>query len=73
MQVSFRRFAENGDRSDSEGNKYFGLGPNEDEWMDIFSPRIQQNGKMAHKKLCYYSANCDEVILDDNYDIIFQK
>ena len=59
VQVSFRRFSEEGDRTDSHGIKYFGLGPNEDEWMDVLSPRIQQDGKMAHKKLCYYTVNSE--------------
>lgn len=28
VRVTYRRFDENGDRQDSEGNKYFGLGIN---------------------------------------------
>ena len=73
MRVTYRRFAENGDREDSGNNKYFGLGPNEDEWIDLYSPRIQMCGSMANKKLCYYTANSDEILPEDNYDIIFWK
>lgn len=47
VRVSFRRFSENGKKMDSDGNRYDGLGPNEDDWIDIYSCRIQRPGKMA--------------------------
>jgi hypothetical protein len=72
-RVSFRRFSPDGDRKDSEGNFYFGLDINEDEWMDILSGRIQPPGTMVNKKLCYYSATCEEIIIDDSYETLFRK
>lgn len=59
VRVTFRRFAENGDRVDSHGNRYFGLMPGEDEWLEVLSPRIQMNGKMVNRKLCYYTHKSD--------------
>ena len=47
VRVSFRRFSESGKKVDSDGNRYEGLGPNEDDWIDIYSCRIQRGGKMA--------------------------
>jgi hypothetical protein len=33
---------------DALGRSYDGLGPNEDDWCDVLSYRIQKPGKMAH-------------------------
>lgn len=49
VRVSFRRFSETGKKIDSDGNRYDGLGPNEDDWIDVFSYRIQRPGKMARE------------------------
>lgn len=46
-RISYRRFSDNGQKVDSLGYKYDGLGPNEDDWIDVLSYRIQQPGKMA--------------------------
>ena len=73
VRVAFRRYHEEGDRVDSDGNKYSGLGPEEDEIMDIYSVRIQKPNTMSTKKLCYYTVNCDEPLPDDTYEIIFLK
>ena len=53
VRITFRRFSENGAKVDSEGNRYDGLGPNEDNWYDVLSCTIQKPG-MA-KELCLYS------------------
>lgn len=55
VRVTFRRFSDEGDRTDSLGNKFFGLPGGEDEAFDIYSVRIQKPGTMANKKLCYYT------------------
>jgi hypothetical protein len=47
VRVSFRRLSETGTKMDADGNRYDGLGPNEDEWIDILSCRIQKPDKMA--------------------------
>lgn len=73
IRVTFRRFSETGDRVDSHGNRYYGLLPGQDEWMQVLSPRIQMNGKMVCKKLCYFSYKSDELIPDDQYDILFEE
>jgi hypothetical protein len=73
VRVTYRRFAEDGDRVDSQGNKFFGLGISEDEWIDVLSSRIQKCGKMADTKLCYYTATSEEILLDDSYDILFEE
>lgn len=54
VRVTFRRFDEHGDRVDSLGNRFFGL-KSEDEWIDVLSPRIQQNGKMSDIPFCSYT------------------
>lgn len=55
IRVSFREFTPEGDKIDTEGRKYRGMGPNEDEWLDVMSPRVKKPHTM-HKKICYYSA-----------------
>lgn len=72
VRVSYRRFCEDGRKVDSDGNRYEGLGPNEDDWIDIYSCRIQRPGKMA-RELCEYSFNSEELIVDDTYDLLFEK
>ena len=73
VRVTFRRFNEKGDKIDSEGNKYFGLGINEDEVIEIYSVRIQPPSSMSNKKLCYYTSTCEEPLPDDTYEILFRK
>ena len=73
VRVTFRRFSEEGDRVDSEGNKFFGLPMNEDEVIDLFSVRIQPPSSMSNKTLCYYTAGCEEPLPDDTYEILFTK
>lgn len=71
VRVTFREFSEHGDKLDAEGRKYFGWGANEDEWLDIMSPRIQKPHTM-HKRLCYYSSTVtNEYFMDDSYDILY--
>ena len=41
--------------------------------MDVLSPRIQQCGKMVDKDLCYYSHAADELIVEDQYDMLFEE
>jgi hypothetical protein len=72
VRISFRRFSENGKKVDLDGNRYDGLGPNEDDWIDIFSSRIQKPNKMA-REFCEYSLTCEEVLTDDTYDLLFEK
>lgn len=48
VRISFRRFSDQGEKVDSLGYRYDGLGPNEDDWIDVLSYRIQKPGKMAH-------------------------
>ena len=50
-RVSYRRFCEEGNKVDTDGNRYIGLGPNEDEWIDLLSCRIQKpnKNKMRHR------------------------
>ena len=38
----------------------------------MLSYRIQRSGKMA-KELCYYSQTAEEPIVDDTYDLLFEK
>lgn len=47
VRVTFRRFSEQGEKVDSLGQRYDGLGPNEDDWIDVLSCRIQRPGKMS--------------------------
>ena len=63
VRVTFRRFAPNGNRVDSFGNRFFGLNAGEDEWLDVLSPRIQMCGKMVDKKLCYYTHTADSDVV----------
>ena len=72
VRVSYRVFHDTGDRTDSDGNKYFGLGPNEDEILDVMSPRIQKEGTMR-RKLCYFSFESSDYVMDDSYDLLFRK
>lgn len=59
--------------TDSEGNKYFGLGMSEDFITDIYSVCIQKPGTMTQKKFCYYTSYCEEPLPDDTYEILFLK
>jgi hypothetical protein len=70
VRVTFREFNDKGDKLDAEGRKYFGWGANEDEWLDVMSPRIQRPHTM-HKRLCYYSSSGAPEYFDDSYDIIY--
>lgn len=55
VRVTYRRFDENGDRTDTFGNRFFGLRAGEDEYIDVLSPRIQQSNTMTDMPLCYYT------------------
>ena len=73
VRVTFREFSPKGDREDSEGNRFFGWGSNEDEWMDITNPRIQRPNKMR-RDLCYYASTPhNEFYVEDSYDIVYEK
>ncbi len=54
------------------GQRYDGLGPNEDDWIDVLSYRLQKPGKMV-RELCYYSHIAEEPLVDDTYDLLFEK
>ena len=72
-RVGFRYYDDEGDKTDGEGRKFVGWGANEDEWIDLSSPRLQPPRTML-KKLCYYaSTSHTEFVMDDNSDLAYLK
>lgn len=48
VYVGLRVYRENGDKVDSNSNlKFFGWSSKYDEWLSVFSPRIQKLNSMA--------------------------
>ncbi len=70
--MTFKTYSEAGAKVDKFGQRYDGLEDEEDQFYEVTSYRIQMPGKMA-KNFCEFSLKAVEFILDDTYDLIFEK
>lgn len=71
--VGYRTYCENGPKKDAEGKIFMGWSNTYDEWIKLYSLRIQKRGSLAKQGyiLCKKSEDEDDKeAIDDNGDIL---